>query len=157
MHQTFNCPHCGAPGQVNYGHASYACTCRLTHQGHYKSTDEASQQRELARLRRELDDIIAMAERREDELHRELAEAKATASARGALLDSYVLGGWVDAERLARELAEAQRERDALLRLVDDVEQMAVDDKSGCTTCTRVVNACVSFAAMAAPVPPSID
>jgi hypothetical protein len=50
---------------------------------------------------------------------------------------------------LRRELAGAQRERDALLRLVDDVEQMAVDDGSGCTTCLRVVNACVSFAAMA--------
>jgi hypothetical protein len=43
-----------------------------------------------------------------DLLRRELAEAQATASARGALLDSYVLGGWVDAERLARELAEAR-------------------------------------------------
>jgi hypothetical protein len=64
MHQTFNCPHCGAPGQVNYGQASYACTCRLTHQGHYKSTDERFQQRELDRLRRELAEArewIAMA------------------------------------------------------------------------------------------------
>ena len=49
---------------------------------------------------------------------------------------------------LRRELAEARRERDALLRLVDDVEQMAAYDESGCTTCLRVVNACVSFAAM---------
>lgn len=31
-YQTFNCPHCGAPGQVNYGQAEYSCTCRLTRQ-----------------------------------------------------------------------------------------------------------------------------
>jgi hypothetical protein len=27
--QTFLCPRCGAPGQVNYGQAEYSCTCRF--------------------------------------------------------------------------------------------------------------------------------
>jgi hypothetical protein len=29
--QTFSCPHCGAPGQVNMGQAEYSCTCRFAH------------------------------------------------------------------------------------------------------------------------------
>lgn len=28
-YQTFNCPHCGAPGSVSYGQAQYTCTCRF--------------------------------------------------------------------------------------------------------------------------------
>ena len=28
--QTFHCPHCGAPGQVNSGEAEYSCTCRFS-------------------------------------------------------------------------------------------------------------------------------
>lgn len=28
-YQQFACPRCGAPGQVNYGQASYTCTCRF--------------------------------------------------------------------------------------------------------------------------------
>ena len=28
-HTSFTCPHCGAPGQVNYGAAEYSCTCRF--------------------------------------------------------------------------------------------------------------------------------
>lgn len=27
--QTFHCPKCGAPGQVNMGQAEYSCTCRF--------------------------------------------------------------------------------------------------------------------------------
>jgi hypothetical protein len=79
MHQTFNCPHCGAPGQVNYGQASYACTCRLTHQGHYKSTDEAPQQAELDRLRDMEDEWRCCVGEQAvtiDRLRRELAEAQ---------------------------------------------------------------------------------
>jgi hypothetical protein len=29
--QMFHCPHCGAPGQVNYGQAEYSCMCRMGH------------------------------------------------------------------------------------------------------------------------------
>jgi hypothetical protein len=28
-YREFNCPHCGAPGCVSYGNASYTCTCRF--------------------------------------------------------------------------------------------------------------------------------
>lgn len=28
-YQTFHCPKCGAPGQVNNGQAEYSCLCRL--------------------------------------------------------------------------------------------------------------------------------
>ena len=28
-YQAFNCPHCGAPGHVEYGKAEYSCECRF--------------------------------------------------------------------------------------------------------------------------------
>lgn len=28
--QSFHCPHCGAPGQVNMGQAEYSCLCRIS-------------------------------------------------------------------------------------------------------------------------------
>lgn len=28
-YQEFHCPRCGAPGNVQFGQASYSCTCRL--------------------------------------------------------------------------------------------------------------------------------
>lgn len=32
-YQTFNCPHCGAPGHVEYGSAKYSCDCRFRNYG----------------------------------------------------------------------------------------------------------------------------
>lgn len=34
--QTFHCPHCGAPGQVEYGRAEYSCMCRM---GSFRAPD----------------------------------------------------------------------------------------------------------------------
>ena len=52
-------------------------------------------------------------------------------------------GSWVHiatAERLRRELAEARA-------IIDKVEEIAVNNRTGCGTCTTVVNLVVSYAA----------